>query len=112
MSNPLRNHAQQLPLDRLAAGTRPPGRPVARYQRPLPARGGDLAPASAAEAATAVAAGAPEAATSRAASPATAAGAQAAIAMVPVATAGAPAAVTEGGREGGRGAAAVGGQEE
>jgi hypothetical protein len=32
--------------------------------------------------------------------------------MVPVATAGAPAAVTEGGREGGRGAAAVGGQEE
>ena len=61
-------------------------------------RGGDLAPASAAETATAVAAGAPEAATARAASPATAAGAQAAIAMVPVATAGAPAAVTEGGR--------------
>ena len=67
------------------------------------ARGGELAPASesAAEAATAVAARAAEAATARAASPATAAGAQAAIAMAPVATAWAPAAVTEGGREGG-----------
>ena len=76
------------------------------------ARGRELAPASAAEAATAVAARAPEAATARAASPATAAGAQAAIAMAPVATAWAPAAGTEGRREGGRGAAAVGGQEE